>query len=277
MESIVAADRLRTFDAVPIENKFVASDQLLDVRPVRGSGCLWIDRSSAPVDHIERLLELFPTTKFFSMYGLTECMRGLYMPPDELRHRIGSVGRAIPNTEAYVVDEYGKRLGPGQVGELVIRGAHVMKGYWENQEETAKRLKTGENPWELVLHTGDLFRTDEEGYFYFVSRKDDIIKSRGEKVPPKEVENAIYMLDGVKEVAVVGVPDPILGMAIKAVVVPAEGAILSDREIIAHCMRNLEDFMVPKHIEFRQELPKTDSGKIRRTQIQAEEIQALEK
>ena len=170
----------------------------------------------------------------------------------------------------------GWRVGPGVVGELVIRGAHVMKGYWENPEETANRLKPGENPWEMVLHTGDLFRTDDDGYFYFVSRMDDIIKSRGEKVPPKEVENVIYGLEGVKEVAVIGVPDPILGMAIKAVIVPAEGAILSDREVIAHCMRNLEDYMVPKQVEFRQELPKTDSGKIRRTQIQAEEIKAYE-
>jgi len=252
--------------------------QMKDLEPGSFPHLRYITNAAAamPVPHIERLVDLFPTSKFYSMYGLTECMRGLYMPPDELIRRTDSVGRAIPNTEAYVVDEHGKRLGPGLVGELVIRGAHVMKGYWENEEETVKRLKPGENPWELVLHTGDLFRTDEEGYFYFVSRKDDIIKSRGEKVPPKEVENAIYMLEGVKEVAVVGVPDPILGMAIKAVVVPAEGAVLSDREIIGHCMRNLEDFMVPKHVEFRQELPKTDSGKIRRSQIQAEEIKAYE-
>ena len=131
----------------------------------------------------------------------------------------GSVGIAIPGTEAYVVDdEKGARVAPGVVGELVIRGAHVMKGYWENPEATDRALKPGPFPWEKVLYTGDLFRTDAEGFLYFVGRKDDIIKTRGEKVSPKEVENVLYALPGIREAVVVGVPDPILGLAIKAVV-----------------------------------------------------------
>jgi long-chain acyl-CoA synthetase len=117
------------------------------------------------------------------------------------------------------------------------------------------------------LHTGDLFRADDDGYLYFVARKDDIIKSRGEKVSPREVENAIYRLAGVRGVAVVGVPDPILGTAVKAIVAAAADAGLDAQKIIRHCSRHLEDFMVPKIVEFRAELPKTDSGKIRRTTL----------
>jgi acyl-coenzyme A synthetase/AMP-(fatty) acid ligase len=199
------------------------------------------------------------------MYGLTECKRVSYLPPDQIDVRPTSVGKGMPNVEVYVVDAAGNRVGPGVIGELVVRGANVMKGYWENPVETAKKLKPGPLPWEQVLYTGDLFKTDTEGYLYFVGRKDDIIKSRGEKVSPKEVENVLYQLDGVVEAAVVGVPDPVLGEAIKAFVVTRRGLVLSDREILRHCAANLEDFMVPKHVEFRSDLPKTDSGKIRKT------------
>ena len=142
-----------------------------------------------------------------------------------------------------------------------------MKGYWEDEVATARALRPGPYPWEKVLHTGDLFRSDEEGFLYFVSRKDDIIKTRGEKVSPKEVESVLYSLPGVREAAVVGVPDPVLGMAIKAVIAVAPEAGLTERDVIRHCAARLEDFMVPKHVEFRAELPKTDSGKISRRQV----------
>jgi acyl-CoA synthetase (AMP-forming)/AMP-acid ligase II len=156
------------------------------------------------------------------------------------------------------------------VGELVIRGGHVMKGYWENAEATDRMLRPGPYPWEKVLFTGDLFRMDEDGYLYFVGRKDDIIKSRGEKVSPKEVENVLYMLPGIKEAAVIGVPDAVLGMAIRAVVALEEGVQFSEKAIIGHCGKHLEDLMVPRSVEFRAALPKTDTGKIRRNEVQAE-------
>ncbi len=220
--------------------------------------------AALPPTHIERLQALFPHVALYSMYGLTECKRCTWLPPAELKNRISSVGIAIPGTEAYVVDDDGSRAAPGVVGELVIRGAHVMKGYWENPEATARALRPGPHEWERVLHTGDLFRTDDEGFLYFVGRKDDIIKSRGEKVAPKEVENVIYALPGVAEVAVIGVPDPILGNAIKAVVATEQGASVEAVDVVRHCARFLEDFMVPKFVEFRPSLPKTDSGKISR-------------
>jgi acyl-coenzyme A synthetase/AMP-(fatty) acid ligase len=160
-----------------------------------------------------------------------------------------------------VADETGARLPPGSTGELVVRGRHVMRGYWEDETMTAQRYRPGPMPGERLCFTGDLFRMDEEGYFYFVGRKDDIIKSRGEKVAPKEVEAALYRLPGVIEAAVVGVPDPALGEAVKAVV-SADRGRLSEAEILAYCRANLEDFMVPQQVEIRSELPKTPSGKI---------------
>jgi long-chain acyl-CoA synthetase len=201
------------------------------------------------------------------MYGMTECKRCTYLPPDQLDLRPSSVGVAIPNTEAFVVDDEGERVGPEVVGELVIRGPHVMKGYWQDEAATARALRPGALPGEKVLHTGDLFRTDADGFLYFVGRKDDIIKSRGEKVSPKEVENVLYALPGIREAAVIGVPDKILGMAIKAVVALEKDAILAADDVIRHCARHLEDFMVPKSVEFRAALPKSENGKINRREI----------
>ncbi len=215
-------------------------------------------------DHIRRLRSLFPQATLFSMYGLTECKRVTYLPPEQLDIRPTSVGRGMPNEEVWLVDEEGRRLPDGSTGELVIRGSHVMRGYWEKPRETAERLRPGPIPGEMVLHSGDLFRTDDEGWLYFVARKDDIIKSRGEKVSPREVENAIYAMEGVLETAVIGVPDEVLGEAVKAFVVPRQGHTLMERDVIRHCLGRLENFMAPKHVEIVAELPKTDTGKIRK-------------
>ena len=200
------------------------------------------------------------------MYGLTETKRTLYLPPEEVERRPASVGIAIPGTEVWIEDEHGNRLGPGEVGELVVRGRHVMRGYWEAPEATAQRFRPGPLPGERVCYTGDLFRMDDDGFLYFIGRKDDIIKSRGEKVAPKEVENVIYELPGVVAVAVVGVPDPILGQAIKAFVV-AKNADLTEMQVLAHCRSRLEDFMVPRYVEFRDELPVNTTGKIARREL----------
>jgi amino acid adenylation domain-containing protein len=223
--------------------------------------------AALPRAHIERLRELFPSARLYSMYGLTECKRCTYLPPEELERRADSVGIAIPGTEAYVVDEQGSRAAPGVTGELVIRGPHVMKGYWNDEEASARALRAGPYPWEKVLYTGDLFRADEDGYLYFVGRKDDIIKTRGEKVSPREVENVLYELAAVREAAVIGVPDPLLGTAIKAIVVAEPG--LTERDVLRHCVARLEDFMVPSMVEFRGQLPKSENGKIARKELVA--------
>jgi amino acid adenylation domain-containing protein len=219
--------------------------------------------AALPPTHILQLKEAFPTARLYSMYGLTETKRTLYLPPDELDRRPGSVGIAIPGTEVWIEDEEGRRLGPGQIGELVVRGRHVMRGYWGDPEATRQRYRSGPLPGERVCYTDDLFSMDDEGYLYFVSRKDDIIKCRGEKVSPKEVENVLYSLAGVKEAAVIGVPDPIQGQAIKAFVAES-GSQLSEAQVLTHCRAHLEDLMVPKYVVLCKELPKTSSGKIRK-------------
>ncbi len=221
--------------------------------------------AALPSTHILEIRRKFPQARLFSMYGLTETKRTLYLPPEQLERRPDSVGIPIPGTECWLEDADGNRLGPGEVGELVVRGRHVMRGYWEAPEATARRYRPGPIPGERLCYTGDLFRMDEEGYFYFVGRSDDIIKSRGEKVAPKEVENVLYELPEIAAAAVVGVPDPVLGQAIKAIVVIREGAQLASAKVLAHCRARLEDFMVPQQVEFRESLPVTASGKIRRS------------
>lgn len=241
----------------------------MDLTPYDLSSLRYLTNTAAalPPNHILQLQKKFPWAKLYSMYGLTETKRTLYLPPDQLDKRPGSVGIAIPGTEVWIEDEAGNRLGPNQVGELVVRGRHVMRGYWGAPEATAKRYRPGPLPGERVCYTDDLFTMDQEGYMYFVSRKDDIIKSRGEKVAPKEVENVLYGLEGVKEAAVIGIPDPILGQAIKAFVV-ADGVELSKAKVLAHCRANLEDFMVPQQVVVCSELPKTSSGKIKKTGLE---------
>lgn len=272
----ISEERVTGFPLVPTMAALLL--QMRDLRPGQFPTLRYLTNTAAalPPAHIARLQELFPTTTLFSMYGLTECKRCTYLPPAELKSRPASVGIAIPGTEAYLVDEQGQRLPFGGTGELVIRGPHVMKGYWENAAATQQALRPGPLPQEKVLHTGDLFRTDEEGFLYFVGRKDDIIKSRGEKVSPKEVENVLYALAGVREAAVVGVPDAVLGFAIKAVVALDADAALTSVDVIRHCARHLEDFMVPKIVEFRDGLPKSENGKIARRQVEAESLEAVQ-
>ena len=148
---------------------------------------------------------------------------------------------------------------------MIVRGSTLMAGYWNDPEGTAKALIPGPYPWEKVLRTRDLFRMDEDGYFHFVARSDELIKSRGEKVSPIEVEDVIYTIDAVNEVRVIGVPDPILGQAIRAEIVLKDGNSLTAQEVKAHCRRFLEDFKIPQAVEFVSSLPKTQGGKIKRS------------
>lgn len=240
----------------------------MDVSPYDLSSLRYFSNTGAalPTSHIRELRHKFPGVIVYSMYGLTETKRTLYLPPDQLDRRPDSVGIAIPGTEVWIEDEKGNRLGPGKIGELVVRGRHVMRGYWEDPEATAKRYRPGPQPGERVCYTDDLFRMDEEGFIYFIGRKDDIIKSRGEKVSPKEVENVLYSFPGVIEAAVIGVPDPVMGEAVKAFVVYDNGDT-NEAKLIAYCRSHLEDFMVPKYLEIRDELPKTTSKKIKKTEL----------
>lgn len=231
------------------------------------SSLRYLSNTAAPFPpaHIRQFKALLPQAAIFSMFGLTECTRVSYLDPAKLESKITSVGKAMPNSETYIVDDDGRRLGSGEVGELVVRGTSLMRGYWRRPEETARALRAGEMAGETVLHTGDLFRMDEDGDLYFVGRKDDVFKCRGEKVSPREVENVIYELDEVAEAAVIGVADPIDGMAIKAFVVARPGAALTEQAVRRHCRERLEPRLLPKFVELCVGLPKTDSGKITKT------------
>jgi len=258
-------ERVTAFPAVPA---IFAAMLQMDLSRFDLSALRYVTNAAAalPVSHIQEFRRRLPWVKLFSMHGLTEVKRTLYLPPGELESKPGSVGIPIPGTEAWLEDESRNRLPSGQTGELVIRGRHVMRGYWGDPAATAERFVSGPLPGERVCRTGDLFRTDEEGYFYFVARKDDIIKCRGEKVAPKEVETVLYTLEGVVEAAVVGVPDPMFGQAIKALLV-VRGRRLTVAQVRAYCQERLEDFMVPSYVEFLSELPKTSSGKIARREL----------
>lgn len=211
---------------------------------------------------IKWMQQRFPTAEIYSMYGLTECKRCSYLPPEAIDLKPGSVGIAIPNTELWVVDENNQRLGPNQVGELVVRGATVMRGYWDAPEATAQRLRAGPLPGELVLHTGDLGRFDDDGYLYLVARIDSIFKNRGKKVAPHEVEAAMMKIVGVFEVAVTGVPDAVLGHAVHAFVVLDGGVELDEKHLRRACAPLMESHQIPSKITVLAALPRSPNGKI---------------
>jgi amino acid adenylation domain-containing protein len=264
---MVGQEKVTGFPGVP--TIFATLADLKSLKDFDLSSIRYVTNTAAalPVKHIRMLQGLFPDARIYSMYGLTECKRCTYLPPEDIGRKPDSVGIAIPNTQMWIVDAEDRRVGPGVVGQLVIRGATVMKGYWGKPEATARKLKPGPLPGEQVLYTGDFCRIDQEGYLYFVGRSDEIIKSRGEKVAPKEVENALLDIQGIKEAAVIGVPDDILGEAIKAFVVVEQGASVSEKQIQRECQRRLESFMVPKYIVISESLPRTDTGKLRKAAL----------
>ncbi len=218
---------------------------------------------------IQQLREKLPQTSLYSFYGLAEASYSLGLEPDQIDLRPTSVGKPFPGTQAWIVDENGHRLRANEVGELVIRGSHVRSGYWSDPETSANRFRPGPLPGELVCYTGDMFRTDEAGYYYFVGRIDDIIKSGAKKIAPMEIENALYGYAGVLEAAVIGIPDPILGQVIKAFVVPNSQAqvSLTAENILMYCHQKLEAYKVPRFVEIRDQLPKTPSGKIKKIDL----------
>ena len=205
-------------------------------------------------------------------FGMTECAPVACANPIFGETRIGSIGLPIPNTDVQVValepDEHGqfKRMAQGEEGELVIRGPQVMKGYWNAPEETAKTVD--EEGW---LHTGDIGKMDEDGYFYIVDRKKDLIIASGYNIVPREVEEVLFMHAKVQEATVAGVPDPRRGETVKAYVVLKDGQECSSEEIVSFCKENLAPYKVPKLVEFRAELPKSQVGKVLRRVLIEEE------
>ena len=195
-------------------------------------------------------------------YGLTETSPAACINPMDLADYNGSIGFPVPSTDACVKDEDGKVLANlGEVGELCIKGPQVMKGYWNRPEETANTIDA--DGW---LHTGDMAKMDEQGFFYIVDRKKDMILVSGFNVYPNEVEDVVAMMPGVLEVAAVGVPDEKSGEAVKLVIVKKDPSLTAE-QVKAHARENLTGYKQPKYVEFRDELPKTNVGKILRREL----------
>ncbi len=221
-----------------------------------------------PQTVLAELRSHLPTTQIFLMYGLTEAFRSTYLPPDQLDQRPASMGKAIPNTEILVLNEMGNRCSPGEIGELVHRGPTVSMGYWQQPELTAERLRPhpllppGLAEKELVCYSGDLVKTDEDGFLYFVGRRDTMIKSSGFRISPTEVEAVLMQSRLLQGAAVVGVADVVLGQAVKAFVIPKADTTLEIEALTRFCAEHLPRYMVPKYIESLEALPKTTSGKV---------------
>jgi len=194
-------------------------------------------------------------------YGLTETSPAACMNPMDIAEYNGAIGLPIPSTDACLKDEDGKILPMGEVGELCIKGPQVMRGYWQRPEETAKVIDA--DGW---LHTGDMAKMDEKGFFYIVDRKKDMILVSGFNVYPNEVEDVIAMMPGVLEVAAVGVPDEKSGEAVKVVIVKKDPNLTAE-QVKAHARENLTGYKQPRLVEFRTELPKTNVGKILRREL----------
>ncbi|WP_439625492.1 class I adenylate-forming enzyme family protein [Shinella sp.] len=256
-------ERVTGFPIVPAMAAMML--QARDLDPSLFASLRYVTSAAAPLPlaHLDGLRALLPRVSFYCMYGQTECTRATFLPPVKIDARRGSVGIAIPGTRAEVVDAAGEPVPPGTVGELVVNGPHVMRGYWQNEAATRRALRPDPRTGALRLHTGDLFTADADGYLTFVARTDDIIKSRGEKVAPQAVEDVLCRMPGIAEALVVGVPHEVLGQAVKAIIV-ASDAGLTERDVLRFCAQNLEDHMVPKTVEFRDTLPRTDTGKASR-------------
>ena len=259
---LIARERVT---ALPIVPTLAALLTRLDLGAHDISSLRYITNTGAPLPHahIRFLRESMPHVRIFSMYGLTECKRVSFLSPEEIDIRPDSVGHPMDNVEVFVADEQGQ-LSPTGSGELVIRGSNVMQGYWGAPEETARILKPGPFPGQQFLFSGDRFRIDDDGYMYFDVRLDDVIKCRGQRVSPKEVENVLYELQGVTGASVSGTPDEVLGTAVRARITIEPGIELTERAVLRHCASRLEDFMVPKEVEFVDSLATTESGKIKR-------------
>jgi acyl-CoA synthetase (AMP-forming)/AMP-acid ligase II len=224
-----------------------------------------------PFEVIKKAIEVLPKVNFINAFGQTETASTITSlgPEDhviqgteeekakKLRRLTSSIGRPMPDVEMKIVDEQGKDVPIGQLGEIVARGPRVMSGYWKDAEKTAKALT--KDGW---LRTGDMGYVDEEGYFYLAGRGDDLIIRGGENISPEEVENALYAHPAVEEVAVIGIPDPEWGEEPRAIVVLKKGMTATAEELMEFCRQKLSGFKRPRSIVFIDELPRTSTGKI---------------
>lgn len=230
-----------------------------------------------PKETLTALRRVLPKTKPFLMYGLTESFRSTYLPPSEIDRRPDSMGKAIPNAEIFVVRPDGSLCQPHEPGQLVHRGVHVSLGYWNDPAKTAERFKPLPNPdpslpfAEMAVWSGDTVKMDEDGFLYFISRDDEMIKTTGYRISPTEIEEFLYGIDGIEEAAAFGIPHPVQGQVIGVIIKPRLGSQLSPESVKSACQKNLPSYMVPAHIEiFADNLPRTSNGKIDRKNLALE-------
>jgi acyl-CoA ligase (AMP-forming) (exosortase A-associated) len=222
---------------------------------------------AVPSETVRRLREMLSDTRIFLMYGLTEAFRSTFLPPEEIDKRPTSIGKAIPECEVFAVKPDGQRAKPGEPGILVHRGPTVSLGYWNRPEDTAAVLR--QNPFrpaaqggEIVCYSGDLVVEDEDGFFSFVGRADAMIKSSGYRISPTEVEEVLMATGAFRQVAVIGLPDPLAGQKVHAVAVALNGATPAVHDILKTVSGQLPAFMVPRMIELVDALPTTPNGKL---------------
>ena len=237
-----------------------------------------------PRETLTALRARMPKTKPFLMYGLTEAFRSTFLPPSEVDKRPDSIGKAIPNAEILVLREDGSPCAPDEPGELVHRGALVGMGYWNDPEKTAERYKPlpartpGREPGlvipELAVYSGDTVRMDEEGFLYFIGRRDEMMKTSGYRVSPTEVEEVLYATKLVGECVAFGVDHDTLGQAIQVIATPPEGAELDVQALLAECRSRMPAYMVPHGIDVRNgPLPRNPNGKIDRKTLSTEWVE----
>ncbi len=229
-----------------------------------------------PVATLGKLRASLPTTRPFLMYGLTEAFRSTFLPPEQIDRRPESIGKAIPNAEIMVVRPDGTPCSANEPGELVHRGALVSLGYWNDPVKTAERFKpvpgqsSGLVLTEMAVWSGDTVRLDEEGFIFFMGRRDEMIKTSGYRVSPTEVEEVLYSTGLVSDAVALGISHPSLGQAVVAVAAPAPDGERDSARLLEECRRRLPNFMVPAHIEWRDSLPRNPNGKFDRTQLASE-------
>ncbi len=221
---------------------------------------------AVPSDTVRRLRELLPQTQIFLMYGLTEAFRSTFLPPQEIDRRPTSIGKAIPECEIFAVTPDGRRTKPGEPGILVHRGPTVSLGYWKRPDDTARVLRP--NPLiapdcgsDIVCYSGDLVVEDEDGFFHFVGRDDAMIKSSGYRISPTEVEEVLMASGAFRQIAVIGLPDPLVGQRVYAVAV-ARGEPIDIAATLKSASAKLASYMLPTNIELVDELPVTPNGKV---------------
>jgi long-chain acyl-CoA synthetase len=258
----IHSERATVFPAVP--TMYATLLGMKHSRTYDSVRCLTNAAAGLPPAFHDGIQRLFPNGQLYRMYGQTECVRASYLEPELVDTKPTSVGKAIPGTEVLVLDEKGQPVAAGETGVLHVIGPHLMMGYWGDPALTEEWLKSRPDLDERMLCTQDHFTVDEEGFLYFVGRTDDIVKTRGEKVSTIEVENVLHGLRGVSQAAVVGVPDDLLGEALRAYVVLEQGAALTEEDILRFARSKLESFMMPREVVLLDELPHTESGKIRK-------------